>query len=271
MTARLTYGIMQQMSIFEDASLIFSFRKIRSTYTGNCIRVRRSSDDSEQDIGFLSEVLDESELLTFCGAGNGYVTKWYNQSRLGSDAIQSDTTMQAQIVTSGVVETLLSKPTLKFAGAQWYRTLDNIHFENNVEVFSLLKSTTTNRSLFNQTEYTRLYVAHGGSSGLLGIYGNSSVPLEWVNNPSSITNQTILLDCYVNGINYGVNWNDNITTGSYTSFSHGDTHSFKIANRDDVNQPMIGNISEVILFTVKNKQIQRQKIKDNINNFYSIY
>ena len=42
---------------------------------GSAVRVRRSSDNSETDIGFtVNGNLDTAALLTFVGAGNGFVT-----------------------------------------------------------------------------------------------------------------------------------------------------------------------------------------------------
>ncbi len=76
-----------------------STRLLRSDYTGSCMRVRRSSDSSEQDIGFVNGVLDEASLLTFVGAGDGDIVTWYDQ--IGSNNL--NLTSEAKIVSSGVV------------------------------------------------------------------------------------------------------------------------------------------------------------------------
>lgn len=82
----------------------YSLRKLRTAYSGSAIRVRRSSDNAEQDIGFSGEALDESALTTFVGANDGYITKWYDQSG-GSqgDYAQTTASRQWQIVASGAV------------------------------------------------------------------------------------------------------------------------------------------------------------------------
>lgn len=87
-----TYGSVSSTSIFfvdrlfplsstSDASRIYSLRKIVSAYSGNCIRIRRNSDNAETDIGFDSVgYLDTYSISAFCGSSaNGYVTKWYSQ------------------------------------------------------------------------------------------------------------------------------------------------------------------------------------------------
>lgn len=74
-----------------------------STYGGAAVRVRRSSDNAELDIGFnAAGTLDVATLLTFVGAGNGFVKIWYDHSGHGYDFRQATTTAQAQIVTGGV-------------------------------------------------------------------------------------------------------------------------------------------------------------------------
>lgn len=82
-----------------------SSRKLHSQYTGPCMRVRRSSDNAEQDIGFTSNALNESALTTFCGSGDGFVVRWYNQGLAAGlgDASQGTLALQPQIVLAGAV------------------------------------------------------------------------------------------------------------------------------------------------------------------------
>ena len=81
---------------------LFGLRKLRSAYAGSCLRVRRSSDNTEQDIGFTTAGhIDSSALTTFCGAGNGFVTTWYDQSAAANHFIQATAANQPQIVSSG--------------------------------------------------------------------------------------------------------------------------------------------------------------------------
>jgi hypothetical protein len=100
-----------------SAVLAFSTaRKLRTAYTGDAIRVRRSSDNAEQDIGFDgSGNLDESALTTFVGANDGYVVTVYEQSGDASavDFVQSTAALQPQIVVSGVVVKQNGKPAMQ--------------------------------------------------------------------------------------------------------------------------------------------------------------
>jgi hypothetical protein len=101
------------LDTYSGASAAYSVRRLSSTYTGNLIRVRRSSDNTEQDIGYDSNnVLDTTTLLSFVGAGNGFVTTWYDQSGNANNAAQTTALNQPQIVSSGSLLTINSKPCL---------------------------------------------------------------------------------------------------------------------------------------------------------------
>lgn len=95
----------------------FGLRKLRSAYAGTALQVRRSSDGVTQDFGFAAGMLDTAALLAFCGAGDGFVSKWYDQSGLGQDAVQATAAQQPQIVAAGVVASLnnaTARPALRF-------------------------------------------------------------------------------------------------------------------------------------------------------------
>jgi hypothetical protein len=101
---------------YPNAAVAYSLRKLRTAYSGNAIRVRRSSDNAEQDIGFNSSgELDTTALLAFVGTGvlnNGFVTTWYDQSTNGRNATQPTLlTSQAQIVLNGSFIMIGSKIT----------------------------------------------------------------------------------------------------------------------------------------------------------------
>jgi hypothetical protein len=83
----------------------YSVRKLDKDYTGYCMKVRRSSDNAEQDIGFSGNDLDTSSLATFCGSGSGFVVTWYDQSGNSRNATQSTSANQPRIFNSGTLET----------------------------------------------------------------------------------------------------------------------------------------------------------------------
>jgi len=111
------------LDTYPGASAAYSVRLLKSTYTGSAIRVRRSSDNAEQDIGFSGGNLDTTSLTSFCGAGNGFVTTWYDQSGNGVNATQSTAANQPQIVSAGAIYTDINGfPSIRMAGELWMGT-----------------------------------------------------------------------------------------------------------------------------------------------------
>lgn len=95
----------------------YGFRKYRAAYAGDAIRVRRSSDSTEQDIGFdASGLLDVAALLSFAAGGSAYVKTLYDQSASGYDLTQATTAAQPRIVNAGVLDTLNTMPAMVFDG-----------------------------------------------------------------------------------------------------------------------------------------------------------
>lgn len=109
-----------------SAAAAYSLRKINSAYTGNCLIVRRDSDDTTQAIGFDGAgFLDTAAMETFVGAGNnGFIDTWYDQSGNGNDHTQSTNTNQPQIVASGSTLTASgnSKAAIRADGTNDYLT-----------------------------------------------------------------------------------------------------------------------------------------------------
>jgi len=85
----------------------YSVNKLRAAYSGAAVRVRRSSDDSEQDIGFTGDTLDTSALSSFVGANSAYVVTWYDQGGGGNNLSQSTAANQPRIVNAGTYDTQL--------------------------------------------------------------------------------------------------------------------------------------------------------------------
>lgn len=88
----------------------YSLRKLRNGYTGNAIRVRRGSDNTEMDIPFDGNgMLNTNELLNFAGVGDAFVVTMYDQSGNGRDVIQGTASSQPKIVNSGALYTINSR------------------------------------------------------------------------------------------------------------------------------------------------------------------
>jgi len=77
--------------------LALSTRRINSGYTGPLIRLRRSTDSTEQDFGSglgMGETVDYSAIDTFLSGGTAHVVKWYDQSGQSRDLVQATASRQ---------------------------------------------------------------------------------------------------------------------------------------------------------------------------------
>lgn len=129
------------LDLYPNSAAAYSLRKLRTAYSGSAIRVRRASDNTEQNIGFDSVGnLDTSALTAFCSGTNGFITTWYDQSTNGRNATQTTAIRQPQIVASGNITTDGGKPALTFNG--------NYFFE------------IVNRPLIGATQYSFFAVAN---------------------------------------------------------------------------------------------------------------
>jgi len=103
------------VDIYKGAEAAYSLRQLRRSVSPYAIRVRRSSDDTEKNIGFDSKGdLDTNTLLDFVGSGDGWVATWFDQSSNGNDATQSTESAQPQIVSSGEVIMKNGRPAIEF-------------------------------------------------------------------------------------------------------------------------------------------------------------
>lgn len=68
--SRLVIGYEPILDILPNSTIAYSLRKLRSGYTGKCVRIRRSNDDAEQDIGFINNELDKNSIFSFIGNQN---------------------------------------------------------------------------------------------------------------------------------------------------------------------------------------------------------
>lgn len=72
---------------FSDAEVAYSFRRLRSDYTGSVVKLKRTYDNATLDFGFASgsDYLDTASADSWCGVGGGVcsIDAWYDQSTNG--------------------------------------------------------------------------------------------------------------------------------------------------------------------------------------------
>jgi hypothetical protein len=240
---------------YSGAGAGFSLRKLRSAYTGNSIRVRRSSDNTEQDIGFVNNVLDTTSLLTFCGAGNGFVTTWYDQSGNARDITQTTAANQPQIVSSGAVLTIGTRPCMTFDGVNDQITSTLLTGFARTDQYYVAQTSDTTYLYPNHSTTAYGFVANSGDSST-GLYAGYGTPSLYVNN-SLFTGTT--RDQVYNILNgYKSILHENGT--AMATYNFGNYSGFAFA----------GDLQEFIYY-VSDMSASRSGIFSNINSYYSIY
>ena len=95
----------KQLQDIPKLALTLGMSWLNETYGGKCIRLRRSGDDAELDIGFDSNGnVDSTTALAWIAAGGGtqqgFIVTWYDQSGYGIDITQSTAANQAEFVAT---------------------------------------------------------------------------------------------------------------------------------------------------------------------------
>lgn len=119
------------LDTYTGASGAYSLRLLRTAYSGALVRVRRSSDNTENDFyqGASAGDLNTTSggggtsLASFCSGTDGFVVTWYDQSGNANNLTQSTTTQQFKIVSSGTVITDGGKPAMTLDGSNDYMSL----------------------------------------------------------------------------------------------------------------------------------------------------
>jgi hypothetical protein len=259
-------------SLFGMPTVALSMRRLTSTAT-NCIRVRRSNDNAEQDIGFVSTAadspIDTTDLLTFVGAGNdGFVTTWYNQNTTVVNAVQSTGANQPKIVDSGSMININSLPSIKFDGSNDRLDMTSLNVANiaqtTIESVYKLNSTSNNVAMTISTGVGtsgQIYLQWTDGGNFRNFYRNQGT------NTTPNTSQMIM-SFYSDGTN-AIFYQDTTQLASYAAGS-------ALAGQDGI---IIGafssglnsdsNFQEVIIWDAALSSI-RADIQTNIDNYYNV-
>jgi hypothetical protein len=100
------------LDTYPGAATAYSLRQLR-TGVSSVVRVRRSSDNTEAD--FTANEITNGTLVSWVGAGNGFVRTWYDQSGNNRHGQQSTSGSQPQIVSSGALLLTGGKPKITFS------------------------------------------------------------------------------------------------------------------------------------------------------------
>ena len=270
------------LDTYSGSLAAYSLRKLKTGSTQS-IRVRRSSDNSEMNIGFNSiGELDTFSLLSFVGSGNGFVTTFYDQSGSGLNMTQPTSARQPQIVSSGVLITSDGRVAIQYDGVDDYMINFNSNFSGEDKAI-----TTVNVVDVLTAKYSEIL-----SMG----YSGSGSGLEFFTNFILGSGTQYYAGKRDNGGNIKTSTFGVVTTGPQllTSYSSGATNNNRkngsLINTFDVN---VGNITidnisigalvrntiggysniksmEVIIYST-DKSSSISGIENAINSYYNLW
>jgi hypothetical protein len=276
LTAAATTSFVGLLDLYPSAAAAYSLRKLRAAYTGSAIRVRRSSDNATTNIGFVANVLDTTTLLTFCGAGSGFITIWYDQSGNGNNGTQNINDDQFKIVNLGVLITKNSKASCQINTTD-YLTLTSVingTAATLIEVTSVAMDPPSfdNGSLIGYISSAALSGHQPWQDGT--IYEAFATTLRKdTSNPTTNLSNTYLYNVISDFNLYNIKINNSTFFNTNTNIVNFGTSIPKIGKS---NSPSIreyqyqGNASEIIIYT-SNQSANISGINANINSYYTIY
>lgn len=245
------------------ASAYSTSRRLSSAYTGALFRVRRSSDNTEQDIGYTAgNVLNETALTTFVGAGNGFITRWYDQSGNARNTTLESASNQPLIVSAGTIVRTTGNIVAMYIGNTASTNISNTQPNTTTQATFLASecATTGNSStilLPFGVVNSSIYTGAASSGSAISADQNFGV-VSYFKNDASITNtRGSIWSAYVTGNETLMNMigGGTTATGRFTQYP-----------------ALFANVKlfEVIIYNT-NQSANRSGINGNINAFYSIY
>ena len=264
------------LDTYTGAAACYSLRLMRTAYTGSAIRVRRSSDNTEQDIGFnVFGELDTVSLTAFAGTGDAFVKVWYDQAST-NDATQTTTANQPKIVSSGAVIVENGKPAVDYTSNATYLQNSSATIDlSSISVVSVASlNLPTDEVLYQVSQPSPLAQFSVGTGGLgsankIGSryrYDGS----DYTAGEDATAGQIIIFNqCDESSATNNIYIDGTLGTKSYDSRTGG-TVSITIGDRSDFGKDFTGTLQEFVYYE-SDQSSNRTNIESNINTFYSIY
>jgi lysophospholipase L1-like esterase len=258
--ALITPGNLPVLDRVPNAAVAYGLRRLRSAYTGAAIKVRRSSDNAELDIGFVGNELNVSALLNFVGSANGVIRTWYDQSGNAKNVSQGGTGGPPRIVTAGVLETLNSKPAALFSGGE-------VLFSGSLSVTQPMSQYTVAAPVS-----TTVRIMLGSTSGTNAFFTENN--LLKINNGTALAslmpapiNTAHVFSGLQSGASSLVAVNGAFNTG--TTGSSG-ISGFELGSWQLGTLGFSGRMAEILIYPAAHNANQRNGVENNLLSYYGI-
>jgi hypothetical protein len=231
-----------------------SYYKLFSSYDGYCVRVRRGSDNSEQNFGFVNNYIDINGIVDFCGGSIGYVSILYNQYVGGNNAIQATFGLQPIIYNGGFYTN-----GILFDGTSALRIVK--YDAINITVIPL--SIFINYRSTSDSNQGWIFMVNTNTSSNIqyGILKTSAELLSFYNAAGELINQSFTLNTQLkaqcnwisgatNGINLNVNGNYTTSTNNTSITSYANCYIGARSSAVDgstFSNNFIGNVKTIVI------------------------
>ena len=249
------------LDVYPGAAAAYSLRKLRTAYTGSAIRVRRSSDATLLDIGFVNNVLDTATLQSFIGVNTGLVTIWYDQSGNGNNATPQSINNAPVIIQSGVLITDVGKVAI--AGGAEHMNISGITGNASYAGFSVMSRTSSTAFLMSFTSNFVPVISLAYSNGIL--YNNNGV--QDTSYSFTLTGRFLFSTLNISNSQSAYR---NAVLQTVTSVGFSGSNIFNRILGRGATEPFQGLTQEHIFYN-SDQSANRTAIDTNINSYYSIY
>jgi len=246
---------------YPGAEMAISLRKLTNAYTGSAIEVNNGT--SLLDIGFVDGELDTAAIIAHCGASNGTIRTWYDQSGNGNDFIQDISTHQPKIY-SGLLGTIYmekGKPIAATNGSDFMKTASYTGVSAAMSFNVIDKASNNILHSHSNQNYTLINHAGHSSTILSKVVGTPTYFVDGVEQSwSTRADVGVALDSDSSLLTVLCQTND--ATSVMTDLSMG----YEAAAS---SYPMFST-QEMVWYN-SDKTSDRVAIETAINSFYSIY
>ena len=271
------------LDLYGGASFAYSFRTLRSAYSGNLIRARESLGNTEQNIGFVDGVLDTTSLLTFTGANSGFTPILYDQSTNANNLTQTTAANQLEIVNAGALVTSNSLAATQGSSSTGGQT-SSIAFSGMSDIwfFDVVDITTTSG---NQVLFESSANQNTDFGGFLIWINNNK--LKVINKASSIGYVVTEYNISTGRQLISVRMRQGVDKDSFSEVYINGTQISLDSSSGTLDTAFVDNVlylgaragtslgftgkRQASIFYPSNQSSNRVGIETNLNNYYGIY